>query len=262
MNNHENIHPFDRLYKIIQILRSPEGCPWDREQSPRTLRESLIEETYECIEAIDTGSIHNLREELGDLYLLITMISYMNEQLGNFSVDAVLDEIGEKLIRRHPHVFAEKKAISIPKIMENWEYIKEHVEGKKKNPSILSNVKKSLPPLEKAVKLQKKAAKAGFDWPNIDPVFEKLEEETKELKEAARNNDEKAIEEEIGDMLFTLVNISRHFNTDPSIALNHTNQKFISRFQKIEEKLQKKGLPLQDATLEELDALWEEAKKE
>ncbi|RPJ50553.1 MAG: nucleoside triphosphate pyrophosphohydrolase [Methanobacteriota archaeon] len=252
---------FQRLYSIVALLRSPQGCPWDREQSPMTLRESLLEESYECIEAIDNADLANTREELGDLYLLITMISYMHEEKGAFPVAAALDDISEKLIRRHPHVFGDSGAATIPQILKNWDYIKEHVEGKKPSTSIFQHVPKSLPPLQRAEKLQKKAAKTGFDWPDAVPVFKKLEEEILELKEAWSSGDKPAIEDEIGDLLFSVVNLARHMGFSPAIALDHANRKFVSRFNRMEKILAERGVPLGEASLEKMDSVWDEVKK-
>lgn len=252
---------FKTLYDIISLLRSPEGCPWDRKQTPRSLRSSLIEEIYETIAAIDTNDTDNLCEELGDMLLLILLITRMNEEAGDFTVIDVLKRISQKLIRRHPHVFEHRRDTSIPEIMRNWDHIKEHVEGKKKPDGILAGVNDSLPPLEKALSIQKKAAKTGFDWKEVNQIFPKLAEEIGELQNALVQNRSEEVEEEIGDILFTVVNISRFLNIDPSPALEKTNRKFRRRFQEIEEKLRQTGTPIENASFEMLDALWEKAKE-
>ncbi|RPJ06293.1 MAG: nucleoside triphosphate pyrophosphohydrolase [Spirochaetaceae bacterium] len=252
---------FQKLYSIIKHLRSPQGCPWDREQTPMTLRENLIEEAYECIEAIDNTDNPNTCEELGDLYLLVTMLSYMHEEAGIFTVADALTEISEKLVRRHPHVFGDTKVDSVQHVLKNWDYIKEHVEGKKSPDSIFQKIPKSLPPLERAEKIQKKAAKTGFDWPEAQPVFQKLDEEIRELKEAWKKDDGKAMEDELGDLLFTVVNLARHLKVPASIALDHANRKFISRFHSMEILLAQQGISTADASLEQMDKAWDEIKK-
>ncbi len=253
---------FLELYNIIARLRGPDGCPWDREQTPQSMRANLVEEAYECVEAIDEKDASHLREELGDLFLILILITRMHEETAAFTLEDVFREISAKLIRRHPHVFDGKKVDSIPDILRNWDYIKEHVEGKKKDEGALSGVSNALPPLDKSLKIQKKAAKVGFDWPSAAPVFAKLEEETRELEQAIRHNDASAVEDEVGDLLFTLVNIARHLKVDPSLALERTNRKFVSRFKKMEEYMKAMNLTFDQADLERLDSLWNRAKRD
>lgn len=260
-DSEKNKTAFQNLYDIITLLRSPEGCPWDREQTPLSLRESLIEEVYETIAAIDNNDAHNLCEELGDMMLLVLLITRMNEETGSFTCSDVLERIGQKLIRRHPHVFEKRKDTPIPEIIKTWDYIKEHVEGKKKPESILADVNNSLPPLEKAYKIQKKAAKVGFDWKTIDQILPKLTEETAELQQAWQEKNQAAVEEEIGDMLFTAVNIARFLKLHPGLALEKANRKFIRRFQAIEAHLRTDGKTLATASFELLDSLWDQVKK-
>ena len=252
---------FLELYDIIRHLRGPEGCPWDREQTPESMRAGLVEETYECVEAIDEKDAAHLREELGDLFLILILITRMHEETGAFTLTDVLREISAKLIRRHPHVFDGKKTDSIPEILKNWNYIKEHIEGKKRDEGALSGINRALPPLDKSQKIQKKAAKVGFDWPSAAPVFAKLEEETRELEEAIRENNLSGVEDEVGDMLFTLVNIARHLKVDPSLALERTNRKFVSRFRLMESYMKELDLTFEQTDLKGLDELWEKAKR-
>ena len=253
---------FYQLYRIVKKLREPEGCEWDRAQSPQSIRGNLIEESYECIDAINNGDNENLREELGDLYLLVTMIGEMKEEEGAFSLEDILKDISAKLIRRHPHVFGNSKVNSINEIIDQWNDIKEKIEGKKAKSSTLERIPKSLPPLERALEIQKKVSKVGFDWTSVKDVWAKLNEEELELKNAAENNCASNIENEIGDVLFTIVNLSRFLNVDPSLALNHANEKFINRFQKIESKLKSENISIKETNLETLDKLWNQVKSE
>jgi tetrapyrrole methylase family protein / MazG family protein len=253
---------FIELYNIIAHLRGPDGCPWDREQTPESMRANLVEEAYECVEAIDDKDMPHLREELGDLFLILILIARMNEETGAFSLEEAFRDISAKLIRRHPHVFDARTDASIPEILKNWDYIKEHVEGKKKKPGVLSDLNHALPPLEKSFQLQKKAAKVCFDWPSAAPVFAKLAEETGELKEALKQGERTDIEDEVGDLLFTLVNLARHLKVDPSLALERTNRKFMRRFSRMEEIMRDKNISFPQCSLADLDALWEQVKKE
>ncbi len=253
---------FLRLYGIVKKLRAPGGCPWDREQTPSTLRTNLVEETYECIDAIDNRDDENLREELGDIFLLVTMIGEMKEEEKSFTLEEVLNEISDKLIRRHPHVFGDVNKETVEEVLDQWEDIKENIEGKKHLESVLERIPKALPPLERALKIQKKVSRVGFDWSDIAPVWEKIEEEIGEVKEAIKTKDRVAMESEIGDLLFTVVNLSRLLKIDPTVALNRTNEKFIYRFRLLEEKLKKQGIPIEDVSLKEMDNIWNELKKQ
>jgi tetrapyrrole methylase family protein/MazG family protein len=255
---------FQRLYDTVAKLRSPEGCPWDREQSPATLRADLIEETYECVEAIDEKDPAHIREELGDLFLLATMISYMHEQEGCFTVAEVLAGITEKLIRRHPHVFGEVKVRDSAEVLDNWARIKVEQEGRKPKDSVLDEVSRALPPLDRAWKLQKKAAKSGFDWPGLQEVFGKIEEELREVQEAVdaatRRDAGDEVEEELGDLLFSVVNLCRRLKVEPSVALQRTNVKFVKRFTYVEQEMKKAGYEMKKENLSLMDELWEAAK--
>jgi MazG family protein len=253
---------FGRLFEIVRRLRAPGGCPWDRAQSPYTLRGNLIEEAYEAISAIEEGDEENLREELGDLLLVLTMIAYMKEQEGAFAVEEVLEHISAKLIRRHPHVFGDARKETPEEVIEQWDHIKENLEGKKPKRSALEGLPRTLPPLERAYEIQRQVAKVGFDWDGVDPVWDKLGEEVRELREAAGCGDPRRVEEEFGDLLFTVVNLGRLMELDPTLALNGTNQKFIGRFQELERRLAAQGLSPKQAGLERMDALWNQIKSE
>jgi len=251
---------FNALYETIVRLRSPDGCKWDREQNPSTLRGALIEETYECLEAIDENDPNHTAEELGDLFLLVTMISYMHEQDGKFSVADVLSKVNEKLIRRHPHVFGGVKVKDTAEILNNWAAIKIEQEGRKPKDSLLDEVKSSLPPTERAYALQKKAAKAGFDWPDMKGVVSKINEELDEVSAAAGVNAADNIEEELGDLLFSVINLCRFLKVEPSIALRRTNSKFVDRFKYVEKKMKDAGYEMKKENLEIMDKFWEDAK--
>jgi tetrapyrrole methylase family protein/MazG family protein len=272
---------FSALYDVVVRLRAPDGCPWDREQSPMSLRGDLIEETYECVEAIDEKNPAHIKEELGDLYLLVTMLSYMHQEEGLFTVEEVLKGIAEKLIRRHPHVFGETKVRDSAEVLENWARIKVEQEGRKPKDSVLDQVSRGLPPLDRAFKLQKKAAKAGFDWPDLEGVCAKIREELGEAEaaiaalkggpeapdgtEAAEGPDlsgnTEALEGELGDLLFSAVNLCRYLRIDPSVALQRTNVKFERRFKYVEQRMKESGRDMAQENLAVMDAYWEEAKK-
>ncbi|MDR3301862.1 MAG: nucleoside triphosphate pyrophosphohydrolase [Spirochaetaceae bacterium] len=259
---------FEQLYNIIRRLRAPDGCPWDREQNPSTLRGSLIEETYECIEAIDEGDSSHVQEELGDLFLLAVMISYMYEEEGAFSVSDVLEGVSEKLIRRHPHVFGAVKVKDSEEVLDNWVKIKVEQEGRKPKDSLLDEVSRALPPLDRACKLQKKAAKAGFDWDNATEVFAKIDEELAEVKAALAEGEgaggaapSSNLEGELGDLLFSSVNLCRFLKVDPSVALQRTNIKFCERFRHVEKSMKERGLELTHENLPAMDGFWNAAKE-
>jgi len=264
---------FEALYNVVAKLRGPDGCPWDREQTPSTLRGHLIEECYECIEAIDEKNPAHICEELGDVYLLTTMLAFMHEEEQSekkITVSDVLNGITEKLIRRHPHVFGELKVKNSAEVLDNWAKIKIEKEGRKSKNSILDKTGCGIPPLDRALKLQKKAAKAGFDWPNLSGVISKTQEELEEVREAALEaanqfTDEKQapqkLEEELGDLLFSVVNLCRYLGADPSLALHRANGKFIKRFQYVEKKMNETGQPMEKWNLQAMDTFWDEAKK-
>ncbi|HEY9594846.1 MAG TPA: nucleoside triphosphate pyrophosphohydrolase [Spirochaetia bacterium] len=255
---------FQRLFGIIQRLRAPDGCPWDREQTPQSIRGNLIEEAWECIAAIDAGDDVNMEEELGDLYLIVTMMAWMKEQQGAFTVASTLEGISDKLIRRHPHVFGTAHASTPAEGIANWDRIKAQEKGHAAPtvPSALAKVGRGLPPLERSYELQKKAAKVGFDWPDASPVWEKIEEESGELRDAISAGDATAVEEEMGDLLFSLVNLSRLLKVDPAVALHRCNVKFERRFREVERRLIAEGSSPAEAGLARMDALWDQVKSE
>ena len=251
------------LYKLAQTsktLRSENGCKWDREQTHESLKKYLIEETYEVIDAIDSGDDAKIREELGDLLYQVYAHSEIASETNRFTIDDVADGINEKLIRRHPHVFAEKSDISSDEVLNRWEKIKKS--EKKKGESILDGVPKALPALLKALRVQEKTSRIGFDWDKITDVEKKLDEEISEFKEAvARKNSEMA-KDEFGDILFTMVNIARFINTDPEEALLHATEKFSRRFRMVERMAAEAGKELSAMSLEDMDELWNKAKRE
>ncbi len=254
---------FAKLLQTIQRLRAPDGCAWDRAQTPTTLRPSLVEEVWETVSAIDARDEKNLEEELGDLYLLVTMIAWMKEQEGTFTVSSVLRRIHEKLVRRHPHVFANASAGSVKEILVRWDEIKAAEKGPEPAAdSVLDHLPAALQPLEKSLKLQKKAAKVGFDWPSAGPVWDKIAEEMQELAAAAKEGVPGEIEAEVGDLLFSVINLSRFLKVDPSVALHATNVKFERRFREIEKRLAAQGVTPSDAGLARMDSLWNQVKSE
>ncbi|MBQ1855362.1 MAG: nucleoside triphosphate pyrophosphohydrolase [Anaerovibrio sp.] len=246
------------LKDIVHTLRSPGGCPWDIAQTHESIRTNLIEETYEVIEAIDLQDPHLMCEELGDLLLQVVFHARMAEETGAFSMQQVIDEATEKLVRRHPHIFGDVQASDAGAAVLAWESIKK--KEKKDRESVLDGVPKGLPALMSAQKLQHKAAKVGFDWDEIGPVWDKIKEEVDELKEAQAEGDPKHIEEELGDVLFTVVNLARFLKVDSELALMNTNRKFTTRFHFVEEKVKESGKKWSDFTLNELDELWNAAK--
>lgn len=255
---------FAAFYRIIARLRAPDGCPWDREQTPQSLRGDLLEEAYELVEAIDEGEAAHVREEIGDLLLVATMMAYIHEEGSDFSVAEVLREVSEKLVRRHPHVFGSAKVGSSEEVLKQWQEIKVQVEGRPKKDSVLDEVPKALPPLERAYKMQKKAAKVGFDWRAAPDVWDKIREELGEseaaCEEAARGGDQAALEEEIGDLIFSVVNVSRFLGVNPSLALQRCNEKFSRRFRYVEKSMAEAGQALGPENFERMDELWNEAK--
>jgi len=251
---------FAGFFSVIQRLRAPDGCPWDIEQTPATMRANLIEEAYECVEAINEADPAHVCEELGDVFLLAGMISYMYEQAGAFKVSEVLEGITAKLIRRHPHVFGESDAATAEEVLKQWNDIKVHVEGRKQKDSVLDDVSKALPPLDRAYRMQKKAAKKGFDWPDIAPVWAKLQEEIAETRNALAVGGHDQLEDELGDVLFSVVNLSRFIGVEPSVALQRANSKFERRFRHVERSMKTAGLDMDASQFETMDRLWDEAK--
>ena len=286
---------FERAVEIMARLRAPGGCPWDREQSFDTIKPYTLEEAYEVLEAIDNRDWKELTGELGDLLLQVLFYSQMAREEGNFSIDDVLDRLATKLVDRHPHVFGEVKADTPAEVLRNWEALK--AEEKKKRadasgeisataegPSVLAGVSSKMPALLEAHKLSSRAAHVGFDWPEIEGLFSKLEEETQELREELKGLPVKdgsvgrgvagsgkpqvsgvlreRLEDEVGDLFFVLVNIARYLSLDPESALRKTNRKFKRRFQWMEEQLRANGRGPAQASMDELEELWQQAKRQ
>ncbi|MDP8262559.1 MAG: nucleoside triphosphate pyrophosphohydrolase [Candidatus Ancaeobacter aquaticus] len=251
---------FQELLKVMKILRGPKGCPWDKEQDHASLKQYLIEETYEVIDTIDDNDMSKLKEELGDLLLQVVFHAQIAEDQNEFTIDDIIQTLIEKLTRRHPHVFGDKNLSSAEQVLKQWHKIKKAEHGTKR-PSVIDGVPRKLPALQKAHKLQKKASRVGFDWDHIDKVLAKVDEELQEVKEAIKTNDKKHIYDELGDLLFSTANLSRFLGLDPEGALRGTIRKFTSRFQTIEKELSRKGKKLEDASLAEMDAIWNKAKK-
>lgn len=252
------IESFKKFYEIIIKLRSPEGCPWDIKQTADSLKGNLLEESYECIEAIANNDDEHIKEELGDVLLLVSMISRIKEEEGAFTFTDVVDSISEKLIRRHPHVFGDIDVKDADEVKKNWNDIKNKIENKDK--SLLEGISKNMPPLERAFRFQKKASGAGFDWIDTESIWEKVYEELEEFRDETLNCDKKKMEEEFGDFLFSIVNIGRFMNIDPAIALHRTNEKFLRRFQYVEENMKKNKLELGAENFTQMDGFWDEAK--
>jgi tetrapyrrole methylase family protein/MazG family protein len=251
---------FDRLMTIMRRLRAPGGCPWDAEQSHESLKRYLIEETYEVIEAIDNNDNELLKEELGDLLLQPVFHAAIAEERGEFTMDDVIAAICDKLVRRHPHVFGDMEIKDSATQVENWEHIKKEEKGGKRR-SALAGVPPHLPALMKAQKITEKAARIGFDWEDTHQVFAKVLEELHEFEEAMSSGRQDRMEAELGDLLFAIVNLGRFLSLNPEEALRKTIARFNSRFSFIEETLHSRGVQLKDATLEEMERLWIEAKQ-
>jgi len=253
---------FERLVEIMARLRAPGGCPWDREQTFDTIKPYTIEETYEVLDAIDRRDYPGLREELGDLMLQAVFYAQMASEEGRFSIADSLDAINTKLIRRHPHVFAAGDAKTPDEVLARWDEIKgEEKREKGEQPKgRLDGVQRALPALMEAHEISKKAAKAGFEWPDFELVLEKLHEELGELAHARAAGSQQEIEGEVGDLLFTLVNVARWLKVDPEQALRKTNAKFRRRFAHLERTLAARGRSLEQSTLEEMESLWQQAK--
>ncbi len=248
----------EELIKIMAALRGENGCPWDREQTRESLKPFIIEEAYEVLDAIDENDSAAVKEELGDLLFQIVFQSRVAEERGEFGLGDVIDGIAKKMISRHPHVFGDSDISASEEVLVKWDEHKKR-EGKQKE-SILEGIPKTMPALLRAKKLQDRAAKVGFDWEKIDDVLAKLDEEVAEFKEAVKTRKEAPIEDELGDILFMIVNISRFIGVNPEEALRKTIGKFISRFRYIEMAAAEKGEKLSDMSLAQMDALWDEAK--
>ncbi|GHV36581.1 nucleoside triphosphate pyrophosphohydrolase [Synergistales bacterium] len=262
---------FDELLSIMERLRAPGGCPWDREQKMTSLRAYIVEEAYELTDAISRKEPKHIAEEAGDLLLQVVFLSSIAREDGLFDIDDVIKAIRDKLIRRHPHVFGEGSAADSTAVIRNWERIKQDErkgdgedKNEEKDTSVLAGVPSGLPPLAKAYRIQSKAAHIGFDWPKDDvaPLFDKLNEEVVELREAVTSGDADSMEDELGDVLFMAVNLARHVKVDPDAALSRACGKFSTRFREVERNAADAGIRLDECPLSELDQLWNRAKIE
>lgn len=248
--------PIDELLDIMATLRGPEGCPWDKEQTHESLRPYVVEEAYEVVEAVDGGENGEIKEELGDLLLQIIFHSQIAAETGRFDFDDVIRGINDKLLRRHPHVFGGEKVLDEREALLNWERVKVETEGKKR-----TKRHPGTPILHRALRMQEKAVSLGFDWEETSQLLEKLEEEISEIREAIASGDRGEIKDEIGDLLFMVVNLSRFHDIHPEDALEKSMNKFSRRFRTMEEMAAKEGLALEEMKLEEMERYWEKAKK-
>lgn len=251
---------WQELLDIMSRLRGPEGCPWDRKQTRRSLKKYIIEEAYEVLEAIDHDDSEALSEELGDLLLQVVFQAELADEAGEFNMDDVLDKITSKLVRRHPHVFGEVEVAGPEEVLHNWEMIKKN-EGEGRR-HLFEGIPSIMPALRRAARVQQRASTVGFDWDDIRPVIAKLREEMDELERAVLSGDSELVSLELGDILLASVNVARHAGVEAEDSLNEAIERFSRRFKYIEKALEKSGRHLGEASLKEMDALWEEAKKE
>jgi tetrapyrrole methylase family protein/MazG family protein len=254
--------PIQRLLEIMRQLRGPGGCPWDREQTIDSLKSDLIEETYEVIDAIESGDRAELCGELGDLLLQVVFQAQICTEAGEFTFDDVVTGIADKLVRRHPHVFGDVQAETAGEVLRNWEKIKKTEKSAETPRSLVEGIPRHLPALAKANLVQKRVARAGFEWDEIGGVVDKLDEELAEVKEAMAQKDDAAIREELGDLMFSVVNLSRYLGHEPEELLNENIAKFMRRFQSLEARLHVEGREIEKCSLEELDAVWVAVKAE
>ena len=257
MKHDESLDAFDKLLEIMEELR--QKCPWDKEQTNESLRTLTIEETYELADAILKNDDYLIKKELGDLLLHIVFYSLIGKENNQFNITDVIKSLNEKLIYRHPHIFSDVKVSSSKDVEENWEQLK--LKEKGGNKSVLDGVPLSLPAMVKANRIQDKARGVGFDWEHKEQVWDKVMEELSELNEEIKNNHQDKIEEEFGDLIFSVINAARLYGINPENALERTNRKFIKRFNYLEEKTIKQGLNLKDMSLDEMDVIWNESKK-
>lgn len=253
--------PFERIVLLMAILRSPEGCAWDRKQTHKSLLPYLIEEAYEVVEVIESGKLENLREELGDLLCQVVFHAQLARERGAFDINDVITLLIEKLVDRHPHVFGEKKELSPQQVRDQWELIKTRTEDEK---TVLSGLPSSMPALTMAFRLGEKAGGVGFDWHNPSEVVQKIEEELKELKNeidfGKKKDNKESLTNEIGDLLFATASLARKLEIDPELALKTALDKFKKRFEKLEKRVEQSGRGFDDYTLEELENIWQEVK--
>ncbi|NLB82763.1 MAG: nucleoside triphosphate pyrophosphohydrolase [Synergistaceae bacterium] len=256
---------FGKLMDVMKRLRGPGGCPWDKEQTLSDLRTYIVEEAYELVEAISGGRADDIMEECGDVLLQVVFVAAVAEEEKLFSIQDVLAVLTEKLVRRHPHVFAEREAATSIEVLQNWEEIKVIEKAKKKKDiSLLGGVPKGLPPLAKAGRIQSKAAHVGFDWKKgeLSPLYGKVEEELEEVRQAAKTGKSEEVEEEMGDLFFAAVNLARHLGVNPEAALARANEKFDKRFRRVEGYVAADERPWSTYSADELDGLWNRAKTE
>lgn len=253
-------YDFYDLVEIMKVLRSPDGCPWDKVQTHHSIRQDFIEETYEAIEAIDTNNTELLREELGDVMMQVIFHANMEEEVGSFNIADVIDEVSKKLIFRHPHVFADTIADTPEQVLTNWDKIKMDSKEQKTQSQVLSSVSKALPALMYSQKIQHKAAKVGFDFDKTDDALSKVSEELSELKTAINENNADNMSEELGDLLFSVVNVARFIKVDSEKALYDATVKFTDRFSKVEQLCAQRSINMAEAPLSVLDSLWDEVK--
>ena len=252
-------HTFEDFINIIADLRGENGCPWDKEQTYKTMKSNVLEESYEVIDACETGGL-KLADELGDLLLQVVMLSQIAKESGEFDITDVIDLISKKMIHRHPHVFGDVKADTAEEVLKNWDKIKREDKKDSSVTKSLMDITKTLTSVFKAQKVQSRASKVGFDWDNTDDVFDKVFEEIDELKAAYKSKNQSNIHEELGDLMFSVVNLSRFLKVNPELALNDATDKFVNRFRKIEQEAKNQGKNIDDMTFSEMDALWEKVK--
>ncbi len=251
----------ENLREVVKKLRGPNGCPWDQKQTLESLKSDLVEETYELVDAIEIGDPNKIREELGDVLLQVVFQSQICSEKEIFTIDDVAQEIAEKLIRRHPHVFGDVKVENVDQVLQNWDAIKKTEKNADKPSSILEGIPKHLPALQKAHQVQKRAARTGFDWSELSSVIEKLDEEVLEFKEAISRDNSEEIFDELGDLLFTMVNLSRFLGHNPEDVLNQNIKKFVERFQSVEKVVDSEGKTFDDLSIIELEQIWQNVKK-
>ncbi len=250
----------DDFVKIVRILRSPGGCPWDAEQTHTSIRENFLEETYEVLEAIDTNNKELLKEELGDVLLQVMLHSDIAMTDGDFDINDVADGVSQKMIIRHPHVFGDVKVNSTDEVLSNWDDIKRKTKSQKTQGEAMAAIPATYPALMKAQKIQSKAKKAGFDWDSADGAFDKIAEETEELREALAEGNREKIQDELGDLLFSAVNVARFCKCDAETSLELASKKFMKRFTAVEKLAAERGIDMKTESVEVLDKLWEEVK--
>ncbi|MCH5314415.1 MAG: nucleoside triphosphate pyrophosphohydrolase [Eubacterium sp.] len=259
--NKNGKYNIDDLISIITFLRSPDGCPWDREQTHFSIKKNFIEETYEVIEAINKQDTDGLREELGDVLMQIMLHAEMEREQGNFDFSDICDELCRKLIVRHPHVFGTTQADNVDEVLTVWDSVKQKLKGQTNQSQSMESIPIELPALMRAQKVQQKASKVGFDWQDSQGAFDKIQEEINELLIAVSHNNPAEIEEEFGDLLFSCVNVARFIDVDSEEALKQSTDKFIARFKKVEQLAEEREISMKASSIDVLDELWSEAKE-